>query len=505
MMVARFGKGRVKRGLLHFFIGKSVSAVAGLLAMLLVVHGLSVDEFAHYSVLVALVEVFTAVSGFGLSHVMLRYVPELYANYRTVALRYLILMAFGFRSLILVSALGLVWWCSPTVSGWIGLEHAIPAFQAFLVVVAFRSTNQFLSLILESMLHQGISQTAFSVIALGRCVGMLALAGRGMVMLTNVIWLEALCECLATCLMVAGIAATLWPSGGSAEDLDDNWQKNKRTEVIKFAMWAYLQHLATLPFGGNTNRLVGGRMFGSMVMASFGFALSLYEYAKRYLPTQLLIGLIRPIVIARYTTTNNFSRAAALCEQALQFNLVLLVPMLAVLLVSGDHVLGLISGGRYMENSAILLCVLLILLVFETQRLVLEVLTQMVNHYEILVPGNLMLSLSVLGGIAGYYVLGALAFPVANLLTLALVNRWTTYRLARLGYGYQHDWNGTFWCALTFVVATVAGKLCNYAGLPWELALAVTLAVNGLFFWKFQLSATLRFARDMVGEKVNKG
>lgn len=40
---------------------------------------------------------------------------------------------------------------------------------------------------------------------------------------------------------------------------------------------AYLQHLAILPYGGNMNRLVGGNLFGDLVMASFGFAQSLYE------------------------------------------------------------------------------------------------------------------------------------------------------------------------------------------------------------------------------------
>ncbi|MYN18433.1 AAA family ATPase, partial [Rugamonas sp. FT107W] len=38
---------------------------------------LPVDQFASYSVLVALVETLTAVSGLGLAHALLRYVPEL--------------------------------------------------------------------------------------------------------------------------------------------------------------------------------------------------------------------------------------------------------------------------------------------------------------------------------------------------------------------------------------------------------------------------------------------
>ncbi|UCV17249.1 polysaccharide biosynthesis protein [Ferribacterium limneticum] len=502
-MVARFGNVRVKRGLLNFFIGKSVSAVGGLLAMVLVVHGLSIGDFATYSILVALVEVFTAVSGLGLTHVILRYVPELYASYQASALRFIVLAAFGLRSIVLVCALGVAWLFSDSIGSWIGVGNAIHALEAFLLIVALRSTNQFLSQILESMLHQGTAQTAFSLIAVGRCVGMLWLTNSNQVMLTDVIWLEVICEAGAMCVMLFGIFDSLWSKKSNGdENVDDDWHNTNRTEVIRFATSAYLQHLATLPFGGNTNRLVGGAMFGSVMMASFGFALSLYEYAKRYLPTQLLIGLIRPIVVARYTTTRNFSVAAGLCEQSLQVNLVILTAMLAVLLVCGEELLGLISGGKYVEHSVVLLCVLLVFLGLETQRLVLEVLAQMVDHYEILIPTNLFLSLSVIGGVAGYALLGAVAFPIANLLALVIANYWTAHRLASMGFRYSHDWAGTGWSLVVFLISVLAGKLCQYAGIHWSISLLVTLMVFGLLFLKIQLKPTIRFARELIGEKA---
>lgn len=505
-MSTRFGAGRVKRGLLHFFAGKVVSAVGGLTAVLLVVHGLSVPEFAAYSVLVALVEVFTAVSGLGLQHVMLRYVPELYARYQQRALRQLIRTAFALRGLLLLVLLSLAWWAAPVLAGWIGVGQMVDAFRVFLLVVGFRSMNQFLSMILESMLHQGISQLAFSLIALGRCAGLLWLGQQGAVNLVNVIWLECACEIAATVIMLVGLARSLRHGGDEhAANDDPHWVRHQRPVLIKFAGWAYLQHLATLPFGGNTNRLVGGAMFGSMTMASFGFALSIYDYAKRYLPTQLLIGMIRPVVVARYATTGSFPRAAELCEQAMQFNLVLLAAMLAALAVSGDELLGLISQGKYMDSSVQILVALLVVLVLETQRVVLDVLTQMVNHYEILVPTNLFLSSSVVGGIVGYPWLGALAFPLANLVALVLAIWRTDRTLAGMGYVYRHDWRGAGYSLMNLTVSTLAGYLARRAGLDWLGGLGVTMAVFAAIFFKTQWKPTLGFARDMIGSKQNKG
>jgi O-antigen/teichoic acid export membrane protein len=500
---ARFGNVRVKRGLLHFFIGKSISAGAGLLAMLLVVHGLSITDFANYSVLVALVEVFTAISGLGLSLVILRYVPELYVSFQASALRFIILTCFSLRSVVLVGALGCAWLYSDIISSWIGLGGAVQAFAVFLVVVALRSTNQFLSQILDSTLHQGTAQFAFSVIAIGRCVGMLWLIENNRMILVDVIWIEAICETCAMCVMLFGIFATLWSrqSYGN-ENIDNGWQHTNRRQVIRFAIAAYLQHLATLPFGGNTNRLVGGVMFSSLEMASFGFSLTLYEYAKRYLPTQLLIGVIRPIVVSRYTTTRNFSVAAGLCEQVLQFNLVLLAGMLAVLLESGEELLGFISGGKYVGDSIVLLCVLLVLLALETQRVLIGLLAEMVEHNEILIPSNLFLSLSVFGGVAGYGLIGAVAFPLANLLALFIANCWTSYMLAKLGFRYAHDWTGTGWSIVVFVLSLGAGKLSQYSGADWIISLVVTLVVFILLFMKIRFRPTRLFVRELIGEKV---
>lgn len=503
-MIARYGKERVKRGLIHFFIGKSVSALGGFCAMLLVVHALSIGDFAKYSVLVALVEVFTALSGFGIAHMFLRYVPELYVKFQAKALRSLILFGLGFRTSVLILLLLLAWLLSGYLSAWIGLASAVSIFNIFLVVVAFRSTNQFLSMILESTLHQGIAQSAFSIIAILRCVGMLMLIHHypQQVDLVDVIWVEACAEFIAMVIMLVGIGTVLWQRK-IADVPESDWFEANRAQLITFSKAAYFQHLATLPFGANTNRLVGGAMFGEHLMAKFGFANSLYEYIKRYLPTQLLIGLIRPVVVARYTTTRNFAVAANLCEQSLQINLALLAGFFAVMLVSGREILLLISAGKYGAAgiSVSVLSVLLVLLVFETQRVILEMLAQMVERYEVMLPSNIFLALSVLGGIAAFPILGVVALPVANILALVLANYWVAHRLAILGFQYQHDWRASAESLTMLVVSVVAGKVFLYFGAHWVLALFITVGIYSLLFVRLKLSASMQFAHELIGNK----
>ena len=501
-MSTRFGKTRVKRGLVHFLFGKVVSALAGLLAMVFVVRGLSVPDFATYSVLIALIEMFSAVSGLGLAHVVLRYVPELYATHRPTSLRSVILSTLGIRTSVLTGALLIAYGLAQPLAEVLKLQEVLPAFKLFLLVVALRSSSHFLLQVLESTLHQGIAQMAFSASAVGRCIGMLWLLLSGEVTLLQVIALEALCDGFACCSLMLGINAVL---RSVAKDKDSHigdkvWWPNHRKTIAKFAAAAFLQHLATLPFGGSTNRLVGCVMFGDRVMATFGFAQSLYEYFKRYLPTQLLVGLIRPIVVARFSVNRNFAAVARLCDQALLANLVFLLGAVAVLSVAGIELLTAVSAGKYGAESVWLLIAMLIFLGLETQRLILEVLTQTVESYGLMISSNLFLSASVSVGIAGYPLVGALSFPVANALALLLANFWLIKKLKGLGYDYKHEWRGSVVAIKLFCVAVAAGSLSKWLGANWIVSGGITIVVYTALVAKFLLSDSLSFIKTLVGE-----
>lgn len=488
---------------MHFLAGKVLSALAGLASVILIVRGLSVADFAGYSVLVALVEVFTAVTGLGLAHVVLRYVPELYATHRPISLRKVIVTTTGLRSVVLVGALLIAYGASSTVAAWLHLDSVLPAFELFLVVVALRSTSHFLSQILESALHQGFSQLAFSAASVGRFLGMAWLLQDGHVVLLDVVALEALCDGLACLVLLGGLARVLVNDvavlGAGADDA--TWWPMHRRVVGRFAISAYLQHLATLPFGGNTNRLVGASMFGERLMASFGFALSLYEYVKRYLPTQLLIGLIRPVVVARFAVNRSFAAAGDLCDRALHINLIVIFGAISVLLVSGREAMLLMSAQKYGADSVWLLVALLVLLALETQRVILELLTQTVEQYRLMIPSNLFLSSSVALGIVGFQWLGALAFPLANAAALALANLWLASRLRDAGFHYTRQWRGPATSAAILLGATALGLCLKWAGMHWMVCAMVT---GGIFLAAtFQLQRThiASFIRELVGRK----
>lgn len=471
---------RVRRGLWHFLLGKGVSSVAGLAAMVLVVRGLSIGEFAAYSVLVALVEVVTALTGLGLSHVILRYVPELYAARETRALGGLVGRAFLVRMAVLGLVVALALSDAPGFALMTGVGDWVAAFRLFMGLLIVRIAGHFLSQFLESTLHQSIAQMAFSLGAMVRVLVLTALMIEQRLSLEAVIWSEIAGDAVSLLVLLGGSLRVLHKGRGffTSSWALENWRK-----LGHFAMSGYLQHLAILPYGGHMNRLVGGHVLATGVMATYGFAQSLYEYAKRYLPAQLLVGLIRPVVIARFTETRDFALVAQLCQHVLQINILLIAAMLVPLMISGPSLLLAISAHKYGLAAAWILLALFLVLVLETQRQQLELLAQTVERYDLLLPTNVLLSSSVLLAVLTVSALGPVAFPLANALGLIFANARVQRSLRRLGYEFRHDWLSTLATLLILLVSVLGGELLQWitgswvAGALFGLASFVALAL----------------------------
>ena len=500
-MSSRYGGERFKRGLWHFVLGKVVSAASGFLAMVLVVRLLPIHEFADYSVLVSLVEVFTAISALGLSHALLRYVPELYSRHYKIALREFIFGAFALRSGVLLLAAGLTYAWSASVAPMIGLGNFTDVFRVFLLVVLFRTTSHFLSQILESTLHQGAVQFAFAVSSVARLAGMLYLMQLDNAGLLDVIWVEVISDALAMVVMLVGVSQVIWRATqeeASPED-DGVWFKKNLRQIAHFSLAGYVQHIVGLPFGSNTNRLVGGHLFSNPVMASFGFAQSLYEYIKRYLPAQLLVGLIRPVVVARYSEKRDFAAATSTCERVILINMALIGGIFSALAVGGHEMLTWISGGKYGMEALWVLVAMLVVLALETHRLILEMLVQTVERYAILIPSNILLSLSILPAILFFPYLGAVGFPLINALALILSNTWVKRRLAAEGYVISHAWRPTMQIFGLMLASSVLGNSLNYVGMHWLLSMGITELVFLLGTWKMHGHELKAFAADLMG------
>lgn len=485
--MSTFTSARVRSGLVHFLLGKSLSSVAGFVGMVLVVRALAVEEFAAYSVLVALVEVVTALTGLGMSHVILRFVPELFGAGEYRALAGVVLRALWIRTVPLLLFAAGAWTFSEQFARLLALDAAVGALKVYIPLMVLRILAYFLSQTLESTLHQSYAQTAFTMTAVLRLAGVFILLHLGQAGLSSVILVEAMADGAGLLVMAVGCWVALRSDSGR---LPGTWARTEWRRLGRFAAAGYLQHLAILPYGGHANRLAASQFLAAPAMAGYGFAQSLYDYCKRYMPAQLLVGLVRPVVVARYSETHRFSAAAAMCQKVLQINILLICFLLAPMLVSGTDVLLFISGGKYGSESLQLLVGMAVVLLLETQRQQLEMLSQTIERYDFLFWSNTLLSASILLALVLIPWAGALSLPVANLLGLIVANHIVSRALSGEGHQFKHDWLGTTLSILVLGVAAVSGLLFRRYVDNW---IAAALVSVGVFAVLAGPSTVLRF------------
>ena len=508
-MSTRYGKKRIQQSLIYFVLGKGVSAVAGVSAMLLVIRGLSVESFAAYSVLVALVEILSTISGLGLAHVLMRYVPELYSKHYQVSLRNLIYGSLGLRSIVLLLATFVAYQFAGELAPLVGLGSVISTFKVFLLVIVLRATTHFLSQCLESTLHQDFAQFSFTVGTLARLIGMLYLLQQGDVRLIDVIWVEAIGDALSLLVILIGVIVMIHSKDKDKDKDkqhtadDGNWLRSHLKTIAKFALAGYVQHLVITPYGGPTNRLVGGRMLDVGTMAAYGFAQSLYEYMKRYMPAQLLAGLIRPIIVARYCEHRDFSSSARMCEQVLQINILFIVGIFMTLVMGGEEALSIMSAGKYGAASLPILAMLFFVLLLETQRQQIELMVQMVECYHFLILSNILLAASVLLAMVLVPSLGAMAFPVANAIGLIVANIMVQKRMKIAGFHFRHDWFSTCRVFVVCIIALLIGEELKRQGVVWYWATALSTLIYAALGFFFCGNMVRRFVSTLTGQYVS--
>ena len=437
-MLARYGGERIRKGMLHFLMGKGLSSIVSLIILVLLVRHLKITEFAAYSVLQAFVYVFTALTGFGLLHITLRYIPELYTQHQGHALRVFMLWTFGLRVVLLTSVALVAYSLGSQVASIFGLLDWIAVFQIYLVVVWLKVNNHFLFQIHESTLHQGPGQAVFLATTLLKLTLIVWLMEVGELNLLNIVWVELIAELVAMFAFCVSVIRIIQGSEVESNGIDFKvwWTENSR-RVTKYGIAGYFQQLLIIPYGSAPNRLVAGHFLGATSVAEFGFSQSFVDLINRYLPAQLLGGLIRPVIVAKYSIKRDFSEVTRPLNFIFRLNTILLGLILALILSVGQQVVNFISNGNYGAEVALLLASMVCVLMLDSHRFMLDIAIHAIEKYDVLIVGNFILASSLLLIVGLLPWCGTVAIPLAGSIGLLASNSWIAHRLEKLGFNFS--------------------------------------------------------------------
>lgn len=477
-----YSKANFQRALQRFLMGRAATGVLGLLFFVLVLRQLQREEFGAYATILAIQAAVAVLATLGIEDTLERFLPELRTSGDEVGVSQLILLGIAARAsaLVLIVVLGFAtksWW-GPLLSLQ-AYASVLPLALAWLAMFGLMTTA---GAIHEALFNQGTAQFAQAVYALLKIVLFILLptAWPEVDGLTRVV----VCESVATLagllvvislLRVGGLGVLLRPA--------QVWRalpESLRVRMVAFGIKNYAARLLVLLYGADALRLVASSQAGLAQAARFGAVHSLYDYIQRYLPAFMLLRLIRPVFVSRYTAHRDFGALNAMGGIVLKINLVVLTPLLVFLALNGDTVLGVLSKGRYADAGWLLVAYVALLVPMSNQWVV-SIIANTTEQNDTQVKA----AACALPGI----VIGAWLVPSYGIAAL-VGGAWVSYLLYNLtavawlhraGFPYRPDWRALLLCGTGGAVITAAAVAVKAVLPPFALQdLALGAVAAGL-------------------------
>jgi O-antigen/teichoic acid export membrane protein len=472
-----YSSARAKTSLIFFGLGKVISASLSIFFLGLTVRYMDVSDYGRYIVVLAMVEIFYLTTGFGLSTVAQRYVPEARIQASNKSLRNFLHMLVARRLIYSIACALLLCAVAHFMGDAIPSEFGPRYIYWIALLITLAASSSFLDEVAGSLLMQGLSQG----LTVGRMVVKLAAAFYLVLVQGSISFMDILLlETGAT--LISVICGHVVLARGLRHDSDGTASSLPYTNT---SMWPvagrfYLVQLVGQAYGPNVTRLVIGRILGLAQTALFGFAQGIADMLRNLLPAHLLAGWIRPLMVSRYLTSRDVNDLADAANLVLKLNLMGVVPLTVFFLFRGDAFASWASAGKY-GQAGLLLALLTIMIGLQTIHLLFSIITITLEQARASLVATLLAAATLPVQVALIAHFGATGACWGLLASEAVWLTCATYLLAKNKINLTWDIKGSTKILFSGVLAGLCVWMLGF-GEPNLLDLAVSSLVVGSVF-----------------------
>ncbi|HEX7645617.1 MAG TPA: hypothetical protein VF472_25720 [Burkholderiaceae bacterium] len=475
----------VRKGALHYLLGRGAAGVAGLAIVLLLVRFMDIANYAAYTALSGLVAVCGIVAGLGMERVVSRYVPEGRLHRRIGELRRFIWNISLMRLTACFVVGAALWLCWPQLSRML----AVSQYGAFAPCLAFfivaETMFQHFSAVLQALVLQK-TLTRLLVIQWGGRLLVLAAALMVNPVLgwEQVFWLFTVPELLGVLAFAVVVHRHLREvelgTQPRVEAVGD-WPDWGRVGSVGWHNFGFT--LLAAPPQGYFMKMITAAFLPAEVVAAYGFFISLAEKVRQYIPMHFFYGLLEPVMIASYLKDGDFEALSARCGLLYKTNLLLMALVIACAAASGESTLAVMAGGKFGDLSWILPLVL-VQLTFGSHVVLLQLLLNSIERSQNLIRATVLALPVTLAAMAVAAYAGPIGLLFTPLLFSLCMNSYIVFRLRRGRFVYRPDWKMIFGISFAALAAFVPGWALAKAwatGAPLLVLVAVCLLVTLLY------------------------
>lgn len=447
MAASPYSRDNVRRGVLHYLLGRGMSAAAGFVTVILLVRHMDVPAYAAYTAILGFCLLAGMLSGLGMERALTRYIPEGVMQHPGPPLIRFVWWTTVARMGVLLLLVCLLYGFWPAVAKQFAGLALVPGFPpALAAVLASSAMFQLFSAVMQAMVQQKKLTRILVVQWGGRLAMVLAIIGGGTgVTLEQALWIMAVPDGIGVLVLAWTIHRHLTHASGGmhyapqpGRDRDDRWPPWRRVGKLSLDNYGY-NLLAALP-QGSSMIILAAAMLAAPFVAVYGFYINLIERFRQYLPLQFMLNLAEPVLIAGYVRDRDFARLCHHGRLLYKLNLLLLLPALAWLAAAAAPMTHALTGGKYMEHAWIL-PVLIAQIALGSHATILQIVVNAIGRSGILTVSGCLALLAMVAAIVLVLFSGAYSWLVAAPLVYEVVNTLTAAALlGKHGWPYSLQW-----------------------------------------------------------------
>jgi O-antigen/teichoic acid export membrane protein len=365
-----------------------LNGAGGLIFLFLTVRGLAPVQYGNYIVLLAALEVISLASSLGVFGFAQRYLPEFRIRGDAWLLSRSLLVCFGIRAVTLLASAAILVFAQERLTHTFDVDVGHAAFSLFAAWLIVEGLCRLLDNVTDSLLFQATTQLSGFIRTWLKVIALTTLAFTSGFTLSELLVFELVGSTVA---LVVTIFLVFRAISRSAETTQGRHYRPDWKTIFRFSCQHYVALLFSQIYGYSALKLLLSALAGPVVTAAYGFAQSLVDMVRRYLPVQLLLGMVRPLIIASYAREMNVERPLFLSNLVFKLNVFLIAPVFAVSITFGGQLTEFIHRGKYPEAYTILIPFLAIL-VLQTLHMVLSMLAMSLEHGGMILRGTVIAS-----------------------------------------------------------------------------------------------------------------
>jgi O-antigen/teichoic acid export membrane protein len=348
--VALYTRGKARRSLIDTVVFRAVSQITTLVGYVVLVRGISKEDFGILNLLYAFIPVISTVASLGLEQTLRRYQPEyLRAGNQSAAgwlFRFVASARFG-TSVVVLSLVLLTWnWVAPLFK----LTPYRGEFALFSLLVVLHFQARILQFALNSHMLHRFSVGSVAVLTVVKLVAYSLLAWQGSLTLVNAILADT-CAYVASYLLLTVVYRVRCRPRPAVNRYRP--PPEERHRLFRYGFFNNFNDAGTAVLSVKGDNFFIAALIDPISVGIYSFYTRLSQMAGHLLPVRLFENVVQPLFFS-IPQAEASKRVPNYFSLLIDTNLLLQLPVLAYAIGYHAELVQVVFGGKFIEQSWLL-------------------------------------------------------------------------------------------------------------------------------------------------------